>query len=147
MPDSSGSGNAFPLPEPNRYTQPFWDACQRRVLEVPACLDCGQLFLPGGPVCPACWSTDTGVQAVSGDGEVFTFTVYRHSYHPALETPYVVALIALAEGPRLISNIVGCAPEAVEIGMAVRVQFECEGEFVLPRFAPIGQEREGSHHD
>ena len=138
--------NAFPLPEPNRYTHPFWDACQRRVLEVPACRNCGQPFLPGGPVCPGCWSTDIGVKAVSGDGEIFTFTVYRHSYHPALKTPYVVALIALVEGPRLISNIVGCAPEEVEIGMAVRVQFECEGEFVLPRFVPIGQERESIHH-
>jgi uncharacterized OB-fold protein len=138
--------HTFPLPEPSRYTRPFWDACQRGVLEVPACLDCGQLFLPGGPVCPACWSTNLHVQPVSGDGEVFTFTVYRHSYHPALKTPYVVALVELAEGPRLISNIVGCGPGDVEIGMAVRVQFQREGEFVLPRFVPIGHEGEDSHH-
>ncbi len=97
-------------------------------------------------MCPGCWSTGIGVKAVSGDGEVFTFTVYRHSYHPALKTPYVVALIELVEGPRLISNVVGCVPEDVAIGMAVRVQFECEGEFVLPRFVAIGQEREGIHH-
>ena len=129
--------NAFSLPEPSRYTQPFWDACQREVLEVPVCLSCGHLFLPGGPVCPKCWSVEIGSKAVSGDGEVFTFTVYHHSYHPALKTPYVVALIELAEGPRMISNVVGCAPEDVEIGMAVKVQFEREEEFVLPRFTPV----------
>jgi len=59
-----------------------------------------------------------------------------------LKTPYVVALIELTEGPRLISNIVGCAPEDVEIGMAVRVQFEREGDFTLPRFVPINHEHE-----
>jgi hypothetical protein len=140
------SENIFPLPEPGPYTRPFWDACQRGVLEVPVCLDCGQLFLPGGPVCPACWSTNLQPQPVSGEGEIFTFTVYRHSYHPALETPYVVALIELAEGPRLISNIVGCAPGDVEIGMAVRVKFQREGEFALPRFVPIGHEEEDGRH-
>jgi len=143
---TNSSEQVFPLPEPSRYTRPFWEACQRRVLEVPACNDCGHLFLPGGPVCPACWSTNLGATEVSGNAEVFTFTVYHHSYHPALKTPYVVALVELAEGPRLISNIIGCAPAEVEIGMAVRVQFECEGEFVLPRFVPINQEREDSHH-
>jgi len=143
---SSSNDNAFPLPEPNRYTQPFWDACQRGVLEVPACLDCGQLFLPGGPVCPSCWSADITTKPVSGDGKIFTFTVYRHSYHPALKIPYVVALVELTEGPRLISNIVDCAPEDVDIGMAVRVKFEREGEFVLPRFAPISQQQKELHH-
>lgn len=135
---------AFPLPEPGPYTQPFWDACQRSSLEVSACTDCGKLFLPGGPVCPDCWSTDIEARPVSGTGEVFTFTVYRHSYHPALKIPYVVALIELVEGPRLISNIVGCAPEDVEIGMAVKVQFEREGDFILPRFVPIAQQKKGN---
>jgi len=139
---SDTNEHPFPLPVPGRYTQPFWDACQRGVLEVPACLDCGRMFLPGGPVCPACWSSKLDLRPVSGNGEVFTFTVYRHSYHPALKTPYVVALIELTEGPRLISNIVGCAPEDVEIGMAVRVQFEREGDFTLPRFVPINHEHE-----
>ena len=97
----------FPFPEPGRHTRPFWEACQRDVLEVAACLDCGHLFLPPGPVCPACWSNRVDARAVSGRGEVFSFTVYRHGYHPAFETPYVVALVQLSEGPRLITNITG----------------------------------------
>jgi len=64
-----------------------------------------------------------------------------------MPAPYVVALIQLDEGPRLISNIVGCEPEAVEIDMPVRVRFEPAGDFLLPRFEPqrgqneIGGER------
>ncbi len=50
---------------------------------------------------------------------------------------YVVALIALDEGPRLISNIVGCEPEEVEVDMQVRLRFEPTGEFMLPRFEPL----------
>ncbi|MBT4519233.1 MAG: hypothetical protein HOC23_04440, partial [Halieaceae bacterium] len=138
--------NAFPLPQPSRYTQPFWDACQREELEVSACLDCHQLFLPAGPVCPQCWSSNMSAMTVSGAGEVFTFTVYRHSYHPALKTPYVVALVQLVEGPRLISNIVGCAPEKVKIGMRVQVQFEKEGEFVVPRFIPRERNERENYH-
>ena len=138
---------AFPLPQPGRHTQPFWDACRRGVLEVSACRTCGRLFLPGGPCCPDCWSTDLGQQAVSGRGEVWTYAVYRHRYHPALKVPYVVALIQLAEGPRLLSNIVGCAPEDVQVGMPVEGRFEREGDFTLPRFAPIALTPEETQHD
>jgi len=54
-----------------------------------------------------------------------------------MPAPYVVALVELAEGPRLISNIVGCEPEAVEVDMPVRIKFESAGEFLLPRFEPL----------
>jgi len=66
--------------------------------------------------------------------------VYRRAYHPALPAPYVVALVELEEGPRLISNVVGCAPEEVEVDMPVRVRFDDVGEFTLPRFEPAADE-------
>ncbi len=68
---------------------------------------------------------------------MYSFCVYRRSYHPALPAPYVVALVELAEGPRMISNIVGCAPEEVRIEMPVRVRFEDVADFALPRFEPL----------
>jgi uncharacterized OB-fold protein len=129
-----------PLPQPDPLTQRFWDACRRRVLEVPACENCGHLFLPPGPRCPRCWSGHLTARGVSGEGSVFSFAVYRRSYHPALPAPYTVALIELCEGPRLISNIVGCAPEEVRVGMPVRVRFDDVGEFTLPRFEPAHTE-------
>lgn len=131
--DHQSSPFAF---EPGRFTRPFWDACKRGVLEVASCNKCGHLFLPVSPVCPRCWSIELGAQGLSGYGEIATFTVYRQSYHPDFPTPYVVALIALKEGPRLISNVVSCAPDEVTISMAVKVQFQRRGELVLPVFAP-----------
>jgi len=68
---------------------------------------------------------------------VWSFATYRRTYHPAMPAPYVVALVELDEGPRLISNVVGCAPEDVAIDMPVRVRFEEVGEFTLPRFEPL----------
>jgi uncharacterized OB-fold protein len=131
-----GEPTSPPLPQPDPLTGAFWDACRRRVLEVQACGACGHLFLPPGPRCPRCWSARLEAREVSGRGSVFSFAVYRRTYHPALPAPYVVALIELAEGPRLISNVVGCAPEEVRVGMPVRVRFEQVGDFALPRFEP-----------
>jgi len=132
--------NQPPLPQPDALTQPFWEACRRRVLEAPACQACGHLFLPPGPRCPRCWSARLATRTLSGEGSVFSFAVYRRSYHPSLPAPYTVALIELREGPRLISNVVGCAPEELRIGMPVRVRFDDLGEFTLPRFEPINAE-------
>jgi uncharacterized OB-fold protein len=75
-------------------------------------------------------------RVVSGRGRVFSYVVYRRTYHPGLPAPYVVGLIELEEGPRLISNVVGCEPEEVEIDMPVRLRFEAAGDFMLPRFEP-----------
>jgi hypothetical protein len=88
-------------------------------------------------VCPKCWSQDLGTKPVSGSGEVFSFVIYRRTYHPAIPAPYVVAIIELIEGVRLVSNVIGCDPEEVIIGMPVQVVFEQESDFLLPRFIPI----------
>ncbi len=128
---------APPLPQPDAHTQAFWDACRESRLEVSACEDCDHLFLPPGPCCPQCWSTSLTTREVSGSGSVYSYVVYRRTYHPGLPAPYVVALVALDEGPRMISNIVGCEPEAVEVDMPVRLRFEVAGEFLLPRFEPL----------
>lgn len=129
--------NPYPLPQPTRFTAPFWDACQRESLQVSSCTTCDHLFLPGGPVCPKCWSDDLGTQAVCGRGEVFSFVIYRRTYHPEIPAPYVVAIIDLEEGVRFVSNLVGCEPETVFIGMQVQVIFEQVSGFTLPRFIPV----------
>ena len=105
-------------------------------LEATLCKACAHLFLPKGPVCPRCWSGDLATRALSGRGSVATFTVYRQQYDPGFVPPYVIALVALAEGPRMISNVVGCAPESVHVGMPVRGRFERRGERMLALFEP-----------
>lgn len=107
-----------------------------KLLEAASCRACGHVFLPFGPVCPRCWSDRLDTRTLSGFGDVATFTVYRQQYHPDFPPPYVIALVALREGPRMISNIVGCAPESVRVGMAVRVRHESRGGRLLPLFVP-----------
>ncbi len=130
------SDPAIPLPSPDALTQPFWDACRNGALEVMVCGECEHRFLPAAPCCPRCWSQQVSMTEVSGRGRVFSFVVYRRTYHPALPAPYVVALIELEEGPRLISNVIGCEPERVAIDMPVQVVFERVEDFALPRFEP-----------
>ncbi|MCC6848038.1 MAG: Zn-ribbon domain-containing OB-fold protein [Deltaproteobacteria bacterium] len=125
-------------PRPDALTRPFWEACRHGRLEASSCADCGHLFLPPGPCCPRCWSPRLTVRALSGNGRVWSFVIYRRTYHPAIPAPYVVALVELDEGPRLISNVVGCAPEEVAIDMPVRVRFEEALGITLPRFEPLG---------
>ncbi len=108
----------------------------QKQLEGARCNACGHLFLPAGPVCPRCWSDRLGRQALSGLGEVATFTVYRQQYHPEFPPPYVIAVVALREGPRMVSNIVDCPPEAVRVGMPVHVRHRLRGGHVLPLFVP-----------
>lgn len=136
--------NTPPSPEPDTLTRPFWEACRQGRLEFCACESCAHLFLPPGPRCPRCWSGRIATRAASGDGTVQTFVVYRRTYHPALPAPYVVAVIELREGPRLVSNVIGCAPEDVHIGLPVRVRFENVGDFTLPRFEPSESGKEAS---
>jgi uncharacterized OB-fold protein len=131
-----------PLPQPDSLTQAYWDACRNERLEISACDDCDHLFLPPGPCCPKCWSSDLSTREVSGSARIFSYVVYRRTYHPGMPAPYVVALIELDEGPRLISNVVGCEPEEVEIDMPVRLRFESAGDFLLPRFEPSADQDE-----
>lgn len=74
---------------------------------------------------------------MAGAGRVATFTIYRQTYHRDFPAPYVLALIALSEGPRMISNIVDCPHALVRVGMAVAVRFVPRGDLVLPLFAPV----------
>jgi len=81
---------------------------------------------------------DLAAEPVSGKGEVFTFSVNHHAFNPRVPPPYVIAIVQLPEQVdlRIATNIVNCAPEAVEIGMPVRVLFEPHGDLFVPVFEP-----------
>src|SRR5262249_60535827 len=85
----------------------------------------GQSGPPPLPACPHCHGTDLGWRELSGAGAVYTYTVVRHATHVALadQVPYVVAIVELAEGPRLVTRITGCTPDQVRVGMQGRVRF------------------------
>lgn len=129
------------LPAVTTLTQPFWDAAKRHELVLQRCSRCKEYqWYPRG-LCIHCGSTALSWEKVSGQGSVYSFTVIRQvvDNSPAFQKdiPFIVALIELAEGPRIYSDIVGCKPEEVKIGMHVNVIFEDVTENIsLPKFQP-----------
>lgn len=110
-------------------------------MQLQKCDQCRQFYFPPGPICPHCFSTNFKWEKVSGQGEVYSYVVVRRSPSPDWEAyvPYVMAAIQLPEGVRMISNVVGCQPEDVKIGMKVEVIYEdATEEISLPKFKPAG---------
>jgi len=128
------------LPEITDRNRHFWQGGRDGELRFQRCGKCGYYLHPPNVVCPKCLSKDIGIEAVSGRGEVLTFTVNHQPWMPGLEPPFVLAIIGIEEqdGLRLTTNIVNCEPESVTIGMAVRVTFEAhpEEEVWIPLFEP-----------
>jgi uncharacterized OB-fold protein len=119
-------------------TECFWNALREHRLVIQRCGGCGVLRHPPRPMCPQCHSLEWDTVDASGRGTVFSFVMPQHPSYPWFDYPYIVAIVELAEGTRLVTNIVGVAPEAVSIGMTVQVQFEeHDGGLVLPVFAPV----------
>ena len=130
-----------PVPLVNPVAQPFWDAAREGRLMVQKCDDCGEYIFYPRQLCPHCHSQELAWAKVSGRGSVYSYTVVKSnspSYFLA-DIPYVVAIIQLDEGVRMLSNVVGCAPDSVRCDMRVEVFFEkLDDEFTLPKFKPVG---------
>jgi uncharacterized OB-fold protein len=127
-----------PLPVPNDIDRPFWDAAREGRLAIQRCATCGRYQHPPTVTCPACGGAPAWGDA-SGEGVVHTFTVFHRAYHPAFvdDLPYNVSIVRLAEGPLILSSVVGVAADELEVGMAVSVVFDRVSESItLPRFAP-----------
>ena len=126
-----------PQPVANADSLPYWNAARERRLVIRKCKACGQLHFMPRYLCPACWSDQLEWVDVAGTGRVHSFTVIRRASDPAFASriPYVVALIELDEGPRMMANIVGDDALAVAIGDPVKVIFEDRGDGALiPQF-------------
>ena len=130
-----------PLPETQRY----WAAARRHALELPYCTACRAFHYYPRAVCPQCLSGDLEWRPVSGRGRLHTFTVaHRGPKDFPLGTPYVLAIVELEEGPRLMTNLVGVPadPGAVHIGMEVEVTFmDVSDTAALPHFRPVEEGR------
>ena len=131
----------FDLPAPDATTQPFWDACREGTLLIKRCTDCGHAFYYPRPFCPRCWSERTEWEAASGTGTLYTYSVIEQNDLPPFDArvPYVAAMVQLAEGPRLMTNLVGVDFDAIRVDMAVTVEFRpISDEVTIPVFRPIG---------
>jgi uncharacterized OB-fold protein len=134
-----------PIPPANPVSAPYWDAARHHGFVIQRCRSCDRHAFHPRTTCPHCGARDLAWEPVSGRATVYTFTVARRPTHPAFadRIPYVIAIVELAEGPRLTTNIVGCSPDAVHIGMVVEVDFddlEDEEATTLPVFRPANDQ-------
>ena len=116
-------------------TQFFWDGVKDHRLLIQRCTECHMLRHPPRPMCPRCNSVSWDTVESRGRGRIFSFVMPHHPSYPWFEYPYIVVLVDLDEGIRLVSNLCGVAPEAVSIGMPVTVFYEhFDNGLVLPLF-------------
>ena len=130
-----------PVPRIDEESSGWWEALQRHELYVQRCRSCGTIRLPPRAVCPVCLSSEVEWVRASGRGTVYSFTVTHQNQAPGFreELPYVLAIVELEEGPRIMTNIVGAAPDAVRIGLAVEVVFDdVTPDVTLAKFRPAG---------
>ncbi|MFD8008408.1 bifunctional MaoC family dehydratase N-terminal/OB-fold nucleic acid binding domain-containing protein [Streptomyces mirabilis] len=134
-PARTRSKAARPRPVVNRDNAGFWEGVGRHQLLIQRCGGCGTLRFPWLPGCGACGSPEWDTVEASGDGTVYSYVVMHHPPFPAFDPPYAVGLIELAEGVRIVSNVIGVPYDKVRIGMPVRLRFErFDEELVLPVF-------------
>jgi uncharacterized OB-fold protein len=130
-----------PVPQPDDVSRPFFEGAQRGELRIQRCDGCGAYLTPGSRLCTECLGEALSWTAASGRATLHTFAIMYQRYHPgfAEEIPYNIAVVELAEGPRLNTNIIGVANADLRVGMPLEVTFAEQGEgVVLPKFRPVG---------
>ena len=130
------------LPKPTPETEHFWEGTRQGELRLQRCDDCASVYFPPRPFCPQCSSRRVSVFRASGRGTLASYVINERP-HPAFTGPYAIAIVALEEGPNMMSNIVDCpqTPQALILDMPLAVTFEkLNEEISLPLFAPAGEE-------
>ncbi len=112
------------LPTIEDDSREYWDGAADGRLLIAQCGSCGRVHHYPRVICPYCWSEDVTAKEASGQATLYTYsTVYLNDLPPFRDRlPYIAAVVDLAEGPRLMTTIVGCEPDRLRIGMAL--QFE-----------------------
>ena len=142
---SSAEAPSRPRPVVNRDNAGYWQAIERdRRLLIQRCTGCGTLRLPWLPGCNACGSPEWDTLPAEGPGTVFSYVVMHHPPFPAFDPPYAVALVELAEGVRLLGNVVGVPYDKVRVGAPVVLDFRTvDGDLTVPVFRAAGTEAAG----
>jgi uncharacterized protein len=105
---------------------PYWAATREQDLQLQRCRACGRFTFYPRVICPSCGQSELEWTTASGRGTVWSFSVVHRAVSQAFKAsvPYVVALVELEEGPRMMSNIVDCDPDDIAIGQQVEVVWE-----------------------
>jgi uncharacterized OB-fold protein len=130
-----------PLPKPTPETEHFWEGCRSGELLLQSCDDCSKTYFPPRPFCPACGSRCVSVKPASGKATLYSYVINHRPRPDFGEEPHSIAVVELAEGPRMMTNIVDCpqTPEALVLDMPLEVTFETASDTIsLPKFKPAG---------
>jgi uncharacterized OB-fold protein/acyl dehydratase len=115
----------------------WWDVVNEGKFPIQKCNGCGELYHPPRPMCQKCRGMDLGWVEASGNGSVYSYTVIHHPQFPGYDFPLVAALVELEEGTRIVSSVVECKPEDIEVGMKVKGFIHTDDDgFMLPLFRP-----------
>lgn len=132
-----------PLPVPTPETEHFWSGCRAGELKLQKCESCSTNYFPPRPFCPNCGSRDVSIFTASGKATLYSYVI-NHRPRPDFGTePHSIAVVELAEGPRMMTNIVDCpqTPEALILDMPLEVTFEKASDAIsLPKFKPASTE-------
>jgi uncharacterized OB-fold protein len=127
------------LPQPTPETWHFWQGCAEGELRLQRCLSCEKSYFPPRPFCPFCACREVEIYQASGKATLYSYII-NHRPRPDMGTePHSIAVVSLAEGPRMMTNIVDCAqtPEALQLDMPLEVVFVKQSdEISLPQFRP-----------
>jgi uncharacterized OB-fold protein len=136
------AGPRFDLPNPDAETKPFWDAARAGRLLIRRCNSCGATTFYPRAFCPKCWSGDVDWIEASGRATLYTWSVVHVNDLPPFpeRVPYVAAIVTLEEGPRMMTNVIGCEFDDLAAGMALRVTYRPisdEPPVTIPVFEPV----------
>jgi uncharacterized protein len=133
------------LPTVDDDSQVYWNAYAEGRFLIAKCGSCSRVHHYPRPACPFCWSEDVAPAAASGRATLYSYsTVYVNDLPPFTDRlPYVAAMVDLAEGPRVMTTVVGCDPADLRIGMALTVDFQpLSDELAVPVFRPAARQIE-----
>jgi uncharacterized OB-fold protein len=122
---------------PGPVTAPFWAACRRSELLFQRCGQCGAPAFPPAELCRECLARDLRWERSAGLGVLYSWTIVHRPVTPAFATPYAPAIVTLAEGYQMLTNVIKATPRQLRLDLPVRVTFiDVSGGLVLPYFEP-----------
>ncbi|MEV0092534.1 Zn-ribbon domain-containing OB-fold protein [Streptomyces sp. NPDC050738] len=128
----------FDLPEVDAFTEAYWAGAREGHLLIRRCGDCGRAHHYPREFCPYCWSERVEWERAGGRATLYTWSVVHRNDLPPFgeKVPYVAAVVDLAEGPRMMTEVVGVPEADLRIGMALAVSFRTEEAVAVPVFGP-----------
>ena len=127
------------LPKPTPETRHFWEGCKAGELRLQRCRACAHSYFPPRPFCPGCLSRDVEIYVASGRATLYSYIINHRPRIDMGPEPHSIAVVTLEEGPRMMTNIIGCAqtPEKLQLDMPLQVTFAKQSEEIsLPLFRP-----------